>query len=62
MNDYLADLNAEAWRHHNDRLRDEFAMAALSGLIDGDILTADLARMAYEVADAMMTARISDNG
>lgn len=41
------------------RLRDEFAMAALpvAAKAEGRLLSDDIARMAYELADAMMLAR-----
>ena len=41
------------------RLRDEFAMAALpiAAKAEGRLLSDDIARMAYELADAMLLAR-----
>lgn len=40
------------------RLRDEFAMAAVTGLMaSGNATPDDIAKSAYKVADAMMKAR-----
>ena len=42
-------------------MRDQFAMAALTGLIEqsiaGDVPPKDISRMSYVIADAMMEAR-----
>ncbi len=46
----------------NDCLRDQFAMAALTGLSSGgawrDFTNARMAELSYELADAMMIERV----
>ena len=47
-------------RHRDDNVRDEFAMAALTGLCAGERYTSnsrDMAEVAYLLADAMFEAR-----
>lgn len=41
----------------DSRLRDEFAMAALTGLLSGRWNTDTVARVAYSCADSMMAER-----
>jgi hypothetical protein len=55
-----AVLDAQRQHAERQRLRDQFAAAALTGLLASmqkNVLAEDAASHAYEVADAMMAAR-----
>ena len=45
------------WMHPGMTLRDYFAAKAMQGLIEKFSFPSDLARNAYEIADAMLKAR-----
>lgn len=61
--DEQRQLEAQAMqRLQLERLRDEFAMAALSGLLASDTKTSmkEFARHSWQMADAMLAARTQE--